>query len=58
MNRGQHIRRRLAGLLMLLTVLSAMVVFAGPTTFTSDDFNAFNLKRPLWTLIDPKANAR
>ena len=45
---------------LLLVVLfgTAAVAIAGPTTFTSDDFNTKNLKRPLWTLVDPKGDAK
>lgn len=56
MNRGQHIRRRLGGLLMLFTVLSITVVLAGPTTFKSEDFNAYRLDRTVWNFLDLKQN--
>jgi hypothetical protein len=46
-----------ARLIPLLSVLLLQVAFAGPTSFTSDDFNARNLKRPLWTFTDPNVDA-
>ncbi len=56
MNRGQQIWRRLGGLLMLFTVLSTTVVLAGPTTFKSEDFNAYQLNRTVWNFLDLKQN--
>jgi hypothetical protein len=48
------------GITLVLVLLSAVVVsstaLAGPTSFTSDDFNYRNLKRPLWTYTDPLAD--
>lgn len=46
-----------ARLIPLLSVLFLQVAFAGPTSFTSDDFNARNLKRPLWSFTDPNVDA-
>ncbi|MCC6397798.1 MAG: T9SS type A sorting domain-containing protein [Bacteroidetes bacterium] len=47
------------GIALVLVLLSAVLVsstaLAGPTSFTSDDFNNRNLKRPLWTIADPLA---
>jgi regulation of enolase protein 1 (concanavalin A-like superfamily) len=45
-------------LLLVGLCLVTTTALAGPTTFTSDDFNAKNLKRPLWTLIDPRGDAK
>lgn len=52
----RSIGHRWGVLLLLCTVLGITVAMAGPTTFVSDDFNAFNLKRPLWTLTDPRSD--
>ncbi len=56
MNSVQTTGHRLASLLLLFTVLGGVAAMAGPSTFVSDDFNAFNLKRPLWTLVDPRSD--
>jgi hypothetical protein len=49
-------RVRFVPLVLLLTVALQQAV-AGPTTFVSDDFNSHNLKRPLWTYVDPNNDA-
>lgn len=51
-------RFALSWLVLVGLCLATTAVLAGPTTFTSDDFNAKNLKRPLWTLVDPKGDAK
>ena len=52
MNVGLTTWVRLGVLFLLCTIMGISVATAGPTTFVSDDFNAFQLKRPLWTLVD------
>ena len=41
----------------LFGVFVTSVAMAGPGSFTSDDFNVHNLKRPLWSYIDAKGDA-
>jgi regulation of enolase protein 1 (concanavalin A-like superfamily) len=52
MNVGLTTGARLGVLFLLCTIVGISVAMAGPTTFISDDFNAYQLKRPLWTLVD------
>jgi len=40
-----------------LLAASSQLAMTAPGTFTSDDFNSHNLKRPLWTFTDPKNDA-
>ena len=46
------LRALVAGCLLFAV---APAVFAESTTFASDDFNAFNLNRALWQVVDPLA---
>ena len=48
----KNISRLLGAMLGLLCVLPALT-FAGPASFTSDDFNAYVLNRALWTWYNP-----
>ncbi len=50
----KQLRNRWGVMLLLCVIVGISTALAGPTTFVSDDFNAYNLKRPLWTLVDPK----
>jgi regulation of enolase protein 1 (concanavalin A-like superfamily) len=53
MNSGLHLWRRVALFSIICTVFIGAVALAGPTTFKSDDFNAYQLNRTVWTLVDP-----
>ena len=48
----KNISRLLGAMLGMLCVLPALT-FAGPASFTSDDFNAYVLNRALWTWYNP-----
>ncbi len=52
----KHLSRVMGALLGILCVAPALVL-AGPTSFTSDDFNAYVLNRSLWTWTSPAGSS-
>jgi hypothetical protein len=43
---------------LFLVAIFGATALGGPTSFTSDDFNSHNLKRPLWSLTNPLGDCR